>query len=104
MSENYTHLYNGLDNLTPVLNGTKQRYINFDNAASTPPLARAERAVEDFMQTYSSVHRGTGFKSQLATHIFEETRDIIMNFVGGNHEDHVCIFGKNTSKFNLPKT
>ena len=80
-TDNFASLYNGLDVLTPVLDGSLRRYINFDNAASTPPLAAVEQAVDNFMTYYSSVHRGTGFKSQLATHIYEEARQIVLDFL-----------------------
>lgn len=94
----FADLFMGLDVETPLLNGTCRRYINFDNAASTPPLKAVQRAVDQFLTYYSSVHRGTGFKSQLATHIYEEAREITMRFVGANPETHTCMFGKNTTE------
>jgi len=93
----YTELFS-LDQQVPRLDGTLGRYINFDNAASTPPLRAVEAAVRSFMPWYSSVHRGTGFKSQLATHAYEQARAITMGFVGADPRTHVCIFGKNTTE------
>src|SRR5262245_36117744 len=87
-----------VDQRVPRLNGSLGRYINFDNAASTPPLRAVEAAVRAFMPWYSSVHRGTGFKSQLATHVYEQARAITMGFVGADAATHVCIFGKNTTE------
>jgi cysteine desulfurase/selenocysteine lyase len=81
----------------PRLDGTLGRYINFDNAASTPPFNAVQAAVREFMGWYSSVHRGSGFKSQLATRAYEQARQIILRFVGGRPEEHVCILGKNTT-------
>ncbi|MCB9135221.1 MAG: aminotransferase class V-fold PLP-dependent enzyme [Anaerolineales bacterium] len=100
MSSNSTFadLFAGLDVETPLLDGSHRRYINFDNAASTPPLKAVQRAVNEFMTYYSSVHRGTGFKSQLATHIYEEAREITMRFVGADPQTHTCIYGKNTTE------
>ncbi|HLF88712.1 MAG TPA: aminotransferase class V-fold PLP-dependent enzyme, partial [Anaerolineales bacterium] len=94
----FTDLFVGLDVETPSLNGSHHHYINFDNAASTPPLKAVQRAVNDFMTYYSSVHRGTGFKSQLATFVYEETRKITMQFVGADLATHTCIYGKNTTE------
>ncbi len=94
----YSSLYVGLDVLIPLIDGSCRRYINFDNAASTPPLKAVQQAVDDFLVYYSSVHRGTGFKSQLSTHAYEQARTIVMNFVGANPVDHTCIFGKNTTE------
>jgi selenocysteine lyase/cysteine desulfurase len=75
-----------------------RRYISLDNAASTPALRSVQDAVNRFLPYYSSVHRGTGFKSQLATHTYEQARAIVMEFVGADPATHVCIFGKNTTE------
>jgi cysteine desulfurase / selenocysteine lyase len=94
----YRDLFVGLDVDAPLLNGRRQRYTNFDNAASTPPLLRVQKAVDDFLVYYSSVHRGTGFKSQLSTHAYEQSRDIVLGFLGADPDEHTCIFGKNTTE------
>lgn len=98
VTSSYGYLYVGLDVETPLLNGSHQRYINLDNAASTPPLKRVQQTVEAFMPYYSSVHRGTGFKSQLATHAYEQARLRTLRFLGANPQEHTCIFGKNTTE------
>ncbi|MCJ7700172.1 MAG: hypothetical protein MUO62_01195 [Anaerolineales bacterium] len=72
--KNYCTEFAGLEVNTPLLNGTQQTYINFDNSASTPALKAVQAAVNDFLNYYSSVHRGTGFKSQLSTHAYEQAR------------------------------
>lgn len=96
--DNYRNLYVGLDAEVPLINGQHTRYINLDNAASTPAFKSAKKAVNDFLTYYSSVHRGTGFKSQLSTHVYEETRHTVINFVGASPDAHTCIFGKNTTE------
>ena len=63
----FDQLFVGVETIVPLLNGGTTRYINFDNAASTPPLKAVQQAVDDFLPYYSSVHRGTGYKSQLST-------------------------------------
>lgn len=88
----------GLDAQVPLLSGAKRTYINFDNAASTPALTDVLDTINKFMPWYSSVHRGTGFKSQLATKVYDDAREIVLNFFGGNQKDHVVIFGKNTTE------
>lgn len=97
-TKTYTHLFTGVDAQVPLLDGSTQRYINFDNAASTPALKSVQNAVNDFLVYYSSVHRGTGFKSQLSTHAYESARRTVLGFVGANQEDHTCIFSKNTTE------
>jgi selenocysteine lyase/cysteine desulfurase len=94
----YRDLFVGLDSEVPVLDGSCRCYINLDNAASTPPLLAVQQAVNHFFSYYSSVHRGTGFKSQLATHAYEQARQVVLDFVGADPAEHVCIFTKNTTE------
>jgi selenocysteine lyase/cysteine desulfurase len=75
-----------------------QQYINFDNAASTPSLKPVLDTVNEFMEWYSSIHRGTGFKSQLASELYEEVRDIVAQHVNVDPETHSIIFLKNTTE------
>lgn len=91
-------LFAGLEIETPLLDGSRQAYINLDNAASTPPLKSVQSAVDEFLQYYSSVHRGTGFKSQLSTHAYEQARRVSLGFCGADPAEHTCIFGKNTTE------
>lgn len=94
----YRSLFTGVDTPVPLLDGRLVPYINLDNAASTPAMHRVADAVQNFLTYYSSVHRGTGFKSQLSTHFYEEARQAVLRFVGANADEHVCIFGKNTTE------
>jgi cysteine desulfurase/selenocysteine lyase len=94
----YRSLFVGMEVMTPVLGGNPRHYINLDNAASTPPLRRVQDAIQRFSELYSSVHRGTGFKSQVCTHVYEAARRKVIAFVGADHQEHVCIFGKNTTE------
>lgn len=87
-----------VDQEVPRLDGTWGPYINFDNAASTPPLRAVTATLDRFMPWYASVHRGTGFKSQLATHAYESARAATLAFVGADPATHVCVFGKNTTE------
>ncbi|MEO0105850.1 MAG: aminotransferase class V-fold PLP-dependent enzyme [candidate division WOR-3 bacterium] len=87
----------GIDEEVVLLDGSKRRYINFDNAASTPALLPVQKKIGEFLRWYSNVHRGTGFKSQLSSWVFEEARKIIADFVKA--DEHCCvIFCKNTTE------
>ena len=88
----------GLDCETPLLDGSTVTYVNLDNGASSPPMIDSVKALNDFMPYYSSVHRGTGFKSRLSTRIFDEAREIIASFVKADLKDNTVIFGKNASE------
>jgi selenocysteine lyase/cysteine desulfurase len=88
----------GIDQPVPLLDGSTRPYINFDNAASTPALRRVLDTVNGFMNWYASVHRGTGFKSRVATQAYDDAHRIVAEFVGANLRDHTVIFGKNTTE------
>ncbi|NNG17084.1 MAG: aminotransferase class V-fold PLP-dependent enzyme [Gemmatimonadales bacterium] len=74
------------------------RYVNFDNAASTPPLVDVMDALARFLPFYSSVHRGTGFKSRLSTEAYDDAHRTLTRFVGADPATNTVIFGKNTTE------
>jgi selenocysteine lyase/cysteine desulfurase len=71
----------GLD--VPCVDGTERRYVNLDAAASTSAFPSVMAAVEQFVPMYSSVHRGAGYKSRLATAAYESARATALAFAGG---------------------
>jgi selenocysteine lyase/cysteine desulfurase len=97
-NHNFADLFIGLDVEVPLLGGTSRRYVNLDNAASTPALKAVQKAVDDFLVYYSSVHRGTGFKSQVSTHAYEKARRVVLRFLGADERTHTCIFVKNATE------
>ncbi len=88
----------GLDLELPLLDGRLARYINLDNAATTPPLRDVLDAVLRFLPYYSSVHRGSGGKSRVSTAAYDEAHRTIARFVGANTGTNTVIFGKNTTE------
>ena len=88
----------GANTEVPVYDGRRVRYVNLDSAASTPALSRVHSAVEDFLPWYSSVHRGSGYKSRLSTHLYEHARDVVMRFVNGNATTHEVVFVRNATE------
>jgi selenocysteine lyase/cysteine desulfurase len=81
--------------------GRLRRYANLDHAASTSALPEVWDAVEAFMPWYSSVHRGTGVKSQVATAAFEGARDRVAGFVGARGSDNVIFVRSTTEAINV---
>ena len=88
----------GADCTVPLIDGRQRRYVNLDNAASTAPLRAVLDAVTDFMPWYSSVHRGSGYKSVVSTDRYEHARATVARFVGADPREHVVIFGRNTTE------
>ncbi len=71
--------------------------MNLDYAASTPAMVAVWDAVEAFMPFYSSVHRGSGHKSQVSTAAFEDARLTVAEFAGARGGDAV-VFVRNTTE------
>ncbi len=88
----------GIDRLVPLLDGTEVPYLNLDNAASTPAFRDVMDAVERFVPYYSSVHRGTGFKSRLSTEAYDRAHRVVGRFVGADLDTNCVIFGKNATE------
>lgn len=88
----------GTDIEVPTLSGQTRRYINFDNAASTPCLKPVWQAMERFRDYYSSVHRGTGYKSLVSTNQYDLAHERALEFVGADPQYFTAIFVKNTSE------
>ena len=53
--------------------------------------------VTSFSDLYSSVHRGTGYKSRLSTDAYEEARERVAKFLGVDEDEQVVIFVKGTT-------
>jgi selenocysteine lyase/cysteine desulfurase len=87
----------GADTEVACVDGRVLRYANLDYAASTPVMADVWAAVEAFVPWYSSVHRGSGVKSQVATAEYEGSRDVVARFVGARPDDTV-VFVRNTTE------
>ncbi|MBU5439945.1 aminotransferase class V-fold PLP-dependent enzyme [Tissierella sp. MSJ-40] len=94
----YRNLVVGKNSLVPIVDGIMAPYINFDNAATTPPFYSVLEEVNNFSSTYSSVHRGTGYKSILSSKIYDEGREVILDFIKGDRDYHTVVFLKNTTE------
>lgn len=88
----------GVEKKVPLLNGQWIPYVNLDNAATTPALVAVRDQVNEFLEWYSSVHRGTGYKSRIATEFYEEARRTILQFVHGDDDERTAVFTKNTTE------
>lgn len=87
------------DELTvPCVDGRERPYLSLDAAASTPALPAVAERVTDFVPWYSSVHRGAGYKSQMATAAYEEAREAAVRFAGREGGDHIAILCRNTTE------
>ncbi len=82
----------------PTIHGHSVKYINLDNAASTPILQPVVDYILEYLPWYSSVHRGTGFKSQLSTELYDYCHVRVAEFFGADQNHNTVIFTKNTTE------
>jgi cysteine desulfurase/selenocysteine lyase len=95
---NYRDLVVGVNTSIPLKNGRRVYAINFDNAATTPPFKSVIQDIINFAPWYSSIHRGTGYKSQLCSNFYENSRNAVLNFVGADPSYYTAIYVKNTTE------
>lgn len=81
-----------------TLDGGARRHVNLDCAASTPASVQVAAAVAEFLPWYSSVHRGSGAKSRRSSERYEQARDSLVRFVGGDPATHTVVFPRNTTE------
>ena len=83
----------------PCADGAERPYLSLDAAASTAALKPVLARVEEFIPWYSSVHRGAGYKSQMATCVYEDARSAALAFAGqARSGEHVAIIFRNTTE------
>jgi len=83
----------------PCVDGRDRPYLNLDSAASANALPAVARRVEEFLPWYSSVHRGAGYKSRLATNAYEEARLAALRFAGrAEGGDDIAVIVRNTTE------
>lgn len=84
-------------NAVPCLDGIERPALNFDHAATTPPLAAVVDAVQALLPWYGSVQRGAGHASEVATAALEGARAAIGEFVGAD-ERHTVVLTRNATE------
>jgi selenocysteine lyase/cysteine desulfurase len=82
------------------VDGSARCFVDLDHAASTPALRPVADAVASFLPWYSSVHRGRGHRSRIATRAFEDARAQVGAFVGARDDDVVVFVGNTTDATN----
>jgi selenocysteine lyase/cysteine desulfurase len=88
----------------PVLGGGVVRQVNLDVAASAPALDAVARHVARVLPYYASVHRGSGYPSQVITALVEGARETVARHVGARDDDVVVLTRNTTDALNLLAT
>lgn len=98
MGESYRELFSGIDTFVTLNSGKEVIPINFDNAATTPPLKKVDEFIYENILMYGSVGRG-GQKSSYCTNAYEVSRKEVLNFFNlSSEEGYEVIYVKNTTE------
>lgn len=97
-SSPFRSLVAGVNTKIPLNCGVLSPCVNFDNAATTPPFISVVNRIVDFSPWYSSIHRGTGYKSKISSDAYDNSRKVIMDFVGANIDEDCVIYVKNATE------
>ena len=73
-------LFAGIDSLVYTLNNKKVKSINFDNAATTPPLKCVLDEIVGLSNYYASIGRGVGQKAEITTRLYNMSREYLLNY------------------------
>lgn len=98
VNKTFRKLIVGVNKEIPISGARHTKYINFDNAATTPPFISVLDSVINFCPWYSSIHRGMGYKSKVSSRVYEEARNEILKFVGADETVNTVIFVKNATE------
>ena len=77
--------------------GKNNSNIYLDNGASTLALKKVKETADNFLLNYGSVHRGSGYNSEISTNLYEQSRKNILECIEGNENEHAVIFTANTT-------
>lgn len=94
----FRELVVGTECKVKVSDGRRVTAVNFDNAATTPPLHGVMERIFHFSEVYSSVHRGRGYKSIVSSDVYEQGRVQLMRFVGADTASNMLIYTKHTTE------
>lgn len=94
----------GAETEVRLADGDSTTAVNFDNAATTPPLTAVMAELTKFAPWYASVHRGKGHKSILTSELYEQARQVVKQFVGAADTDLVVFTKSTTESINLLAT
>lgn len=99
IEKNLKDLFVGLDEKVCDANGHCIDGINFDNAATTPPIKSSIEYIKKLSNTYASIGRGTGQKAEITTNLYKDSKNFLMNFFNIKDKDkYVVIYVSNTTE------
>lgn len=88
----------GIESKVKLKDGRKVCGINFDNAATTPPLKSVVEYINFLIKYYASIGRGTGQKATFTTDMYNSAREYLLDYFDvENKNEYTTIFVNNTT-------
>jgi selenocysteine lyase/cysteine desulfurase len=75
-----------------ILESNKPEKHSHKKNEKTEPFAELERGIHAALETYSNVHRGKGHYSMVTTHLFEQAREIVLEYLHLSKNRYSVIF------------
>ena len=95
---NFRDLVMGIDSKVQLLDGREICAVNFDNAATTPPLKIVVNNIIKYSEYYASIGRGAGHKAEITTRLYNESRDFFLDFFNIKDKDkYTVVYVNNTT-------
>ena len=80
----------------------EQNYIYFDNSATTfKPKCVIDKMNEYYTKYTSNIHRGDYDAAQKTNHEYDETRNVVKNFINAENKDEIVFTKGSTESLNL---
>lgn len=96
---NYRDLFDGIESPITLHNQQSVIPINFDNGATTPPLKRVNHVLQESIDHYGPIGRGTGQKGDWSTFAYGMSRKHVLKFFNvATLPDYTVVYTKNTTE------
>lgn len=96
-SESIRKMMYGVDSLVKLKNDKEVPAVNLDNAATTPPFQAVVDEIQDSLEYYGSIGRGTGQKSTISTQNYVKARETTLDFVSADKNNYTVFFTNSTT-------
>ncbi|MBE0661372.1 MAG: aminotransferase class V-fold PLP-dependent enzyme [Bacteroidales bacterium] len=73
-------------------NNTTKAQHQTENIKIVNAYMELEDSMYTALETYSNVHRGSGHFSKVSTHLYDKSREIVLDFMGLNRRSYMLVF------------
>lgn len=96
-----TTMYNNEDGALGISQPKQEEKGKQKSDKSEIAFAELERGVYAALETYSNVHRGSGHNSMVSSCLYDQARDIALDYMGLNEDKYMVVFCSSKRTNNL---